>query len=459
MSRTIWTVLVFAISSPCLAGPGQAVSKALADARRRGPAATSVRYLSLYALPEEARADAKKALAFHVNQLSREAELVSPRTIGDDLLAVSLIDYGWDRKTWDRLADPYFTVQAIVAWPGGYDDGTYFKPGKYRETIAAPWLPQDELAELRLLTQSRRPILRADWFFAQTAIQEGRQVGYYDMLGIGKKRDDFDKLIALNRADATRVRKEIGAIVQSSIVALNNRQIFRFQATTGAYWETRDSKQSIDKNNALRLLNGDYSYDAQEIYGTLPNGLFAFFLGDGQGNRANFAPPEIASDGQSTSTDRRVHIGLSCVRCHRPGIQAIDCWARKTYRNELQLQAVDPFRLLRLKQLYLSDLDRFIKRDQDDYADALKRTNGLSPLENSRLFSAFYSRYNDEARTLQDAVRETGYREEQIREAIGRQVKAGLADPVLAGLIQKPQLPLRLEHWEEAFPILMDWLK
>lgn len=468
MTRWLYSLCLLLLGVPALASPQSAVAAALNDAQRLPPAiAQQTRYLSLHSVPADQRETARKVLAFHCNSLSREAELVAPRQVTPDLLAVSLLDYGWAAKTWEKLAEvePYFHVSILV---DEYQDWGYFSNGRWVTTrrektgrkvkqtqAAAPWLDAQQVAALIALTQSQTPVVRADWFVHQTAIQADRKAGYYDFLGLGKKKADFDKLVGLDVAAAQRLRKEIAAIVPVSTVALNNRHIVRFQTLTGAYWETRDAKASTDKRNALRLLNGDFSdYDAQEIYGTLPNGLFAFFLADAKGNRTDTAPDFIASDGRASGTDRRVHVGLSCVRCHLPGIQAIDDWARRLYTGPIQLQAADPARFVRLRQLYLSDLDRHVRRDQDDYADVVKRLNGLTAAENAKAYAAFWDAYEESPVRLTDAVRELGTTEQRLRDAIAGRVAAGFADPVLAGLVQRPPLTIRRDHWEELQPIV-----
>ena len=462
--RSVLSLLLVLCGVPALASPASAVAAALADARGLQPGIReSTRYLWT---PGSHTATDRAVLAFHCNSLSREAELVPLRRITDSLLAVSLLDYGWEAKTWEKFADnePYFTVRIVAErqyYQAGTDSrGVKYAAGWYRNTkqavipAAAPWLDTAQAIELITLCQSTVPVLRADWFFAQTAIQEGRKVGYYGMLGLGNKRADFEKLVGLDRAAATRLRKEVAAIVSVSSVALHNRQIYRVQTLTGPYWETRDAKQNDGDRNALRLLNGDFKHDAEEIYASLPNGLFAFFLSDAGGSRANTAPDFIASDSRASGTDRRVHVGLSCVRCHVPGIQPIADHARRLYTGAIRLDVTDANRYLRLRQLYLSDLDRLIKRDQDDYAEALKRCNGLTPAENSRAYAAYFDAYAERPVGPAELARELGTTEKRLLDGIKAKAEAGLFDPILAGLLQNPPLLIRRDHVEEIQPVV-----
>src|SRR5712692_2835844 len=97
--------------------PAGAVTAAYADLLAQ-PANVQplIRYVSLYNLPEAERANAARVLSFHVNSLSREPYVAQPVMISaGPLLRVNLSDYGWDRRTWERLAetDPYFHVQIV----------------------------------------------------------------------------------------------------------------------------------------------------------------------------------------------------------------------------------------------------------------------------------------------------------------------------------------------------------
>lgn len=475
-------VLVATLALLCVgAGPGDGVALAAADLARQPEAARPhLRYLSLYAIPERQRAEWVRVLAFHSNSLSREAELTPPVLVAPDLLRVSLKDYGWDPKVWDRLAkiDPYHhatiesekVVEEQRYHPGGEVNGTYYAPGTYtfrtREKVkalaAAPWLPAKEAAYLAAQTRSLAPVVRGDWFLSQTAIQKDRAAGYYDFLGLGKSQKDFERLVGADEAAAKRVKREIKALVARSGVTLQNRVINRYGAITGGYWITYDYKESTARRNVLRFLDKDVDPedgDAAESYGVLPNGLFAFFLADGAGVRQDTAPDFIASDSQATGTDRRVHVGMSCVRCHVEGIRPIDDWARKVYRGNLKLAAVDHDQFVRFRQLYLSDLERWVRRDSADYAEVLAGLTGWKPSEAARAYGRAWDAYVETDLTLEAVALETGYPAATVTAALKTYATPGRGipplDPVLAGLIAEQPVPMRRDHFEEVFPLLM----
>lgn len=422
--------------------PAGEVLAALADARRLPPEqAIQTRYLSLYAIPAERRDEFRKVLAFHVNGLSREAELVAPRRVTATLYAVECDSYGWERTTYGALhsSDPWFHAKAT--------------DGKSEVVIHAPRLPAKETLELSTLTGSVVPILRADWFVAKT----GEQRGYYDFLGL-KSQTDAEKLAGLDRAAATRIRKELAAIVTESTVTLNNRQIFRFGAAGGAWWETRDVEASTGAKNAVRNLDADYKPDAHEIYFALPNGLFGFALTDAAGKLIDTAPDKIASDGASTSTDRRVRVGISCIRCHVEGLRSIDDWSRRVFRvgNETALGSPDRDKARRLKQLYLGPLQRAIADDRARYAESLKELTGWTPEQAAKAYASAWAAYESSPMMPVDVAREVGCSEAELTAALKSQLKAtGYLDLALAGLLSDPPLPIRREHLEEFVPVLM----
>jgi hypothetical protein len=480
-------------------GPADAVSAAAADAAKLPPEVRKhVRYLSLYAVPAKEREDFKKALAFHCNSLSRESELYLPTKVNDELLRINLLDYEWKRETWEKLAgeEPYYHLrvkaekvavkkpaEAVHGKPElervSYDRGRTWvwrrKGGAWgevheggktadevkeaKEVVAhAPWLPAKEITALALMLNSDAPIVRADWFLYQTAIQKDRKVGYYDMVGLGEKESDFQELIGADVKLAKKVKREMAAAIDVSGVTTQNRGVERYDTINGPYYRTQDFKKSIDQQNVLKFINGTAEPpqgDASEQYGTLPNGLFAFGLFNAKGERADTAPDFIAGDSRSGNNDHRVHVGLSCVRCHDEGIKPIDDWVRRVYRGPLQLSSKDYEALKQLRRKYLSDLEGKVLADQKAYAAVLLKLNGMTPKENARAYAKAYSGYAETGLALEDAARELGVGAKEFRKALADYAAdpKGTADPLLASLLIEPPVRLRREHWEEVYAI------
>ncbi|MFX8805542.1 hypothetical protein ABTM67_20535, partial [Acinetobacter baumannii] len=76
----------------------------------------------------------------------------------------------------------------------------------------------------------------------------------------------------------------------------------------GRRWKTLDSNLARGKSNAIQALRkGDYQHKAEEHYGFLPNGLFAFLLATDKGVRQDTAPANVVGgDKTSTSNDPQI---------------------------------------------------------------------------------------------------------------------------------------------------------
>ena len=471
---SILSAILF-LAASCAAGPAEAVTAAARDLAGQPEALRPrLRYLTDYALAPAppARADFAKALAFWTNSLTAEAEPVHLVYV-PLLWRVNIDDFGWDRDTWEKLADadPYFHERAeskrTKVWANAkgkryLDQRAAAKLPKSQRTLKEVtvggktrtgfWLPPDDMAFLVNETQSAAPILRADWWLVQTSIQEGRKgTGYYDFLRL-KKRTDFEKLVGFSRDLSKR---QVRGIVAQSSVALNNRQLDREQSTTGGYWVSLDVTDSIGKHNAVRNLDADYVHEFSEHYGFLPNGLFAYYLSNAQGVQANTAPDTVATDATSPTPDRRVHVGLGCVRCHVEGIRPIDDYGRRTYTPPLALQSPDYAKFKRLQQLYIAELKKWVVRDQGDFAAALVATNGLTPAANAKVFASAWDAYQNRPLSGEDVARELGFDAKLVTAAVKRfAVATGSLDPVVAALAHEPALPVRREHFEEDFSLI-----
>ncbi|TXH99568.1 MAG: hypothetical protein E6Q76_19665 [Rhizobium sp.] len=493
--------------APKAAGPvtfAEIATAALADAQALpAEVAARTRYLSAAHLPREERRELYAVVSYHVNGLSRESKRVPPRKVTERLWAVDLSDYRWSAAVWDDLkrVNHYFVLkvqQVAVAQKqvtkavtdkvkkqrqvlrydqygrGSYVTEDYYEdvtrevvetvaePGATKEDfVAAPWLPPKEMAQLVARTGSVTPIVRADEFLFQTGAQADRKGhGYYDWLAL-TKRADAEQLAALDRKKAEDLYRELAAIIPVSGVSPNNRQVFRYATLTGSWWESRDVFNNRDRKNAVSHLLGDYEYDAEEIVFTLPNGLPGYYLSDAKGVQQDTAPDTIASDHRSTNNDRRVHVGMSCVTCHQDGgLKPVRDYARRLYSPEagvsLATVALDPARAKRLESVYLGPLEKAYKRDAGDFAEAIEEVSGLRPAALAKGYERAWSRYLDEPVTLEKAAAECGVAPEVLRAKLRTYARAkGVIDPVLVGLVVDDPPPLRREHFEERFPVLM----
>jgi len=469
-------LLLIAFAADLWASPQTAQAAAVADSRLlSADQARRTRYLDLSALPADYQAEAAKVLDLQANNLSRESVLVPLRRVRQDLLAVNLDDYQLSPKVWERFAniDPYFHVQLLkpeLEWfSAGYSGGRWYPAGWYKTgrkikvPASPPWLDAGQVAELIQRTGSQAPILRADWWFVQTARQvsltnKQTGVGYYDQLGLAKRKD-LEKLVVLDEKASRKIGRELRAAVDKSGVADQNRAIERLQSLTGGYWVTEDVKDSTGRGNAVRNLDRrDFVHDAEEIYGVLPNGLFVYWAGNADGTRQDSAPDFIGFDESPlrTGRDGRIHVCLACIRCHTDGLRPIDDWVRRTLRPPLGLQSPDYAKFVELRRQYFSDLDGHLAADRAVYARSLGSLTGWKPAEAAKAYAKLWDWYAERQRGLADIASEVGIDERRWVAALQATAKTGLLDNTLSGLLQNPQSKIGVTHWEEIAPVAFE---
>lgn len=449
--------------------PSEVMAVVHADLVKLVPEARArVRYLDLSTIGEKDRPKAVQALTGHCNQLSRHADLVPPARVHPAVLRVTLDDYRWDPAVWDRFSesDPYYTVRAVTDWPGGvYSDGVSYAAGAFKvdKAYPAPWAGK-EAPEVWTMTASRAPVLRADWWFNQTAAQADRIIGYYGMLGI-QDEGGFQKLIGADRVKAEAFRVEIREAVADSGVTLQPRAIVRHDAGAGGYWRSLDFIVARGEKNPLRVLGRDLekTYDATEQFGLLPNNLWATGLFDRQGKRQDFAPPEIASDNQSKSNDKRVHVNVSCIRCHvEGGLRPIQPWIRgEINAGPFALRTPDYAAAVLLRQQYARALLPFMERDRATYETAIKELTGLDSKGYAAAYGWFWEAYEDGRFGLERASLSLGVDPKEFQGRLLEAAKANALDPVLA-VLARPDGSVDARQWEEVYPAaqaLMGWFQ
>jgi hypothetical protein len=269
----------------------------------------------------------------------------------------------------------------------------------------------------------------------------------------------------------------VAAIFQESGVSINNRQVYRFGSLDAGYWQTRDVFDDQTKaRNAVDALNGKYTHDAEEHYGALSNGLFAYFLSDAKGGLQTAAPPEVGFDKTTTSNDGRIHAPLSCIRCHVEGLRPLDDYGRQLWQGERKLAAFDPKKFRRLEQLYLAPMKEELEDDTRRYARALSRLNGpgWTTLKNARAYKDAWRRWADEKVTISRAAAEMGNLDPALLKARlrryarpanlndkGEPLKAGeepglgqLVPNSLAAFMLDDDSPMLRDHFAEHFGLM-----
>lgn len=409
-----------------------------------------------------------QALSFLLNSLSKQTKIEPPLRIADGkVLVVDLRYYGIDPAVWDRLAevDPYYHSKVQDA-----------KTGKTLFTAQVDLYKQmpKEFDELYARTYSYAPILRGDWFFFQAAIQAARKAGYYDFLGVGNKLADFEKLVGFNQQVAKDQGIKKAGAIKKSTVTLDNRIVVREGGATGGVWRSVDFKNNVDRKNVVRLLEGDTEPpggDASEWYFPLPNGLYAYGLFNDQNVRQDSAPDFIAGDGKAPDSDKRVHIFLSCVRCHQNGLQPINCYFRRNYKlpedpakGKIEFASPSKKKLVEFRDQYTTDIMDDVGVDALVYAKAVRKCNGLTPAQNAKVVADCWEWYAYREVSVWQAAVELGCEPQAFVDALQKYAtpknpgEKTFIDPVIAGFLADPRDTARREHFEEIFYLLLNIL-
>ncbi|MCA9118097.1 MAG: hypothetical protein KDA79_23660, partial [Planctomycetaceae bacterium] len=229
---------------------------------------------------------------------------------------IDLRDFGWARgEQWYELMRSYPYGLTYAQHPDAELKGL-----------------QDDLIDLSACDQ---PLLRADWFVAtatrpplyHTLLKLPETVAELEReLGVADMADHFlnPKPERISRAGFIR-----------SGVSGQNRLVERHESRHGAYWKSYDFQAGSPRSKLTRFPLGPldlfppgkhpyplqaFRHDGGEMIFHLPNGLQAYLLTDGEGNRIDAGPIEVVSDALKTSGTPAIVNGVSCMACHRHGM-------------------------------------------------------------------------------------------------------------------------------------------
>ena len=294
---------------------------------------------------------AEVAVSKLVNSLSWSFDIVKPLPIDTQrtIFYIDLRDYDWDvRDVWTQIE---------TAYPYVIEFDATTRPVLHRKLTA-----------LREEMDCEVPFVQADWFLATASLPPL----YHDILGLPATDRQLERELGidveqnLQRAPGRSVWR---AGTNASIVSENNRVVERHKSRYGAYWKSYDFAGNVGRQN---IFNYPLSFrqDGGEIIFNLPNGLQAYYISDGSGNRIDEAPPEIVPN--PIATDKIVRNGISCIGCHTEGM--------KTFKDEVRAviaktanPAYDRDQALRL-YVEAAVMDRYVEQDTEHYRTALEAT-------------------------------------------------------------------------------------
>lgn len=341
-----------------------------------------VRYLTLYNIPSEERAEMAAVVSFVLNSVSRADIIIQPVRISETLLRFQITQVAPRAKgqvewlaAWEAMAseDPYFHIRTKAAVP--------LAKGSKGEAVIEEaftdggWIDLQAAAYMRKATRSAGAILRADYFVARAVLPPA----YYSLAGVPTTEAAFhEQRLGLDHAAAVRLRGVQGANLFRSAVTDKPRRLSRWPtASGGSVWITEDVAKPTAASDTFREPRSQqFQYDASEQIGSMPNGLHIYALYSQQGNRVDFVPPNIALD-FSAMTPIPVQLApmLSCVRCHsvENGLLSFRDEQARLLAGRVRLLSSDPETAQQLASFYgrQKRLARYVDRDREDYAESV----------------------------------------------------------------------------------------
>ena len=343
---------------------------------------------------------ARLAIGKCINSLHWQPRLILPTPINaaGTLYRISISELRWDRDTIESIlqASPYQSI------------------------------PQEFHSDRQIRRAARR-LVRADWFVKQLTSTEVYHALIYDKseMAMDVDNDDLsstgafqtlDGLLDILRLNYAREFRQ-GRIQRSYIdkggrpwgseVSRNYRVLDQLETIFGPFWISFDfgrvdGLQDVRKNPAgpsFLELNGGKSFaqDGGEVIFQLPNGLHAYLIVDGSGQRLDQAPVHIVHDldGAPIST------GLDCIRCHAQGFRDA-----KTFLPT-SVESLSPT-LARFSVLSTEELSMNAESDSQPYRRAvgeLTREMGLmKSVETQRAIGNLIQDYNENVDFRQLAV-------------------------------------------------------
>lgn len=323
----------------------------------------------------------KAALSKAVNSVSRGSEIVLPYPIDQselfadrkgflqgNVFVIDIRDYRWhENDVWSDLMRIYPYALSYASLPA--------------EKARLEKLSEDVG---QLTGDCTIPVIRADWFISNAT----RPPLYHHFLQIPDTLAELEREHGVDREVSFMEPKPehvAYAGFSKSGVSAQNRHLERHSMNNapGYMWISNDFAPDSGAANLTRFPLGPlnifpdgrhpytdnaFSQDGGEIIWTLPNGLQAYMLIDGQGHRINEGPIRVVNDPLETSGTPEIVNGVSCMACHKNGMIKFTDAIREG--NAVFGDAED-----KVKKLYppQKTMDGLLQKDIDLYMASLKK--------------------------------------------------------------------------------------
>ena len=313
------------------------------------------------------------------------------------------------------------------------------------------------LRQLRSMTGTDVPVIRADWFAANASVSPL----YYEILRLP---DTFGALARELRVDVDgNIRNEqvIRAGFQDSGVSTHNRLIERHAMGSGFFWTSYDFAGSAGRQNLFEFPLGPpavfaddsraFRHDGGETIFTLPNGFHAYYLNTADGRRLDVGPTSIVRDDDYSEGTGEVVNAVSCMSCHARGIRFNEDKVRPIVLHNLSFSAPERQRVDglfpgpdKVQQILTQDEESFLAAMRNAGLDPDVEAGGREPIRGLFMY------YVDDFVGFARAAGEIGLTEEQLR------MRIGFAGHDLAGfLLRLDQSPAARDEWDAVWPTLL----
>jgi serine/threonine-protein kinase len=274
----------------------------------------------LYNHPQVSESDLRlyrAGLSKALNSVSRAAQIVVPKALdkAETLFAVDLRDLNWGRdEEWDAL----LSVYPYGLTYGGHPD----------EALRRADEALDEA------THCDQAIVRADWFIATAT----RPPLYHTLLKLPTTARQLERDLGIDllaNFESPKPERIARAAFDRSGVSGQNRIVERHGSGLRMYWKSYDFKAENGRGRLTRFPLGPldlfppgkhpfaaqaFEQDGGELIFALPNGLHAYLLVNGKGDRIDAGPIAVVSDPLKTSGTNEIVTGVSCIACHKHGV-------------------------------------------------------------------------------------------------------------------------------------------
>jgi len=397
-------------------------------------------YISTATTPKADRETVANALAFMVASTSSQPiiEYCIPVQVSETLYHIDLRQLRWDYREWIHILKSRYPYYFGDDWP---------------------------------------LVVRADWLLVELSDAEQSDTHYRLLYGrrVPRTMADFRKFWKVGEQDKNLFFGMVEG--KSGIAKKQTRWIENLPILRGYYWQTKDTLQLDQASDPLDNIDGNFKHDGQEAIAGIPKvslktgtrgTLQVYLLAQGNRNAATADQKVDKADGDLVEDYSRfrgkpqVRTAGSCIQCHALGInEPTQNELKEIIRIGVDVFAKGKGLQERLELFHLSDVGKEITRNQEDFADGVKITNGLDPQANGEAFKKAVTNY-DKTLTLEDAAREVFATPEELKLALAYASQVGQQRVVRSRLAALAHgKPMRREAWEanwrQAFNALLIW--